>query len=249
LTDLLAIAAHPDDIELYVSGSLMRTADLGGSFAICDLTRGERGTRGSAETRGKETEEANKIMGIDASRRCNLEIPDGDIRLNEENRGRLVQAIRHFRPRILIFPSVSDRHPDHENAHRLVREAWFTAGLSTVETEYQGRPQEPYRPDIQLTFCHVWEFEPDMIVDISDQFERKLATIAAYSSQFTIPSVNTNSDTNCSQEPETLISGENFMEYLIARMRRWGFIIGARYGEGFQKLDSPIKINDLRDLL
>ena len=249
LTDILAIAAHPDDIELYVSGSLMRTAEHGGSFAICDLTRGERGTRGSVETRNQETAAANKVLGIDASYRWNLAMPDGGIRISEESVLHLVQAIRYFRPRILLFPSASDRHPDHENAHRLAREAWFNAGLHAVETTYENQTQEPHRPDIQLTFCHVWEFEPDIIVDISNQFDRKLKAIAAYSSQFTFPGITATDNELDSQEPETLISGTDFTQYLIARMRRWGFMIGTEYGEGFQKLGSPIKLNDLQDLL
>ncbi len=245
-TDILAVAAHPDDIELHVSGTLLRTADLGGSFAICDLTRGERGSRGSAALRAEETKRANEVLGIDETHRWNLAIPDGDIRITPENTLRVVRAIRRFRPRILLLPSESDRHPDHENAYRLVREAWFNSGLTAVETEYEGEAQEPHRPELLLTFAHAWEFEPDLIVDIGDQFDRKLEAIAAYSSQFTIPGSNRSESR---EEPETFISGEDFMEYLIARMRRWGFMIGRRYGEGFRKLGGPIRVDDVRTLL
>lgn len=223
----------------------MKTADLGGSFALCDLTRGERGTRGSAELRDEETQRANRILGIDDRDRWNLEIADGNIRITEDHLLRVVRAIRHFRPTTLLLPSESDRHPDHENAHRLIREAWFNAGLIAVETDYNGSSQEPHRPEILLTFAHGWEFEPDLIVDISNQFSRKMDAIAAYSSQFTLPDSSPFANTN---EPETFISGTDFMEYMIARMKRWGFMIGRTYGEGFRKLGGPIRIDDIRTL-
>ena len=245
-TDLLAIATHPDDIELHVSGTLMKTADQGGSFALCDLTRGERGTRGSAELRSLETEGANRILGISSENRWNLGIPDGDVRITEATILSIVRAIRYFRPRILLLPSERDRHPDHENAHRLIREAWFNSGLTALETEHEGASQKPHRPELLLTFAHSWEFEPDFIVDITDQFERKIEAIAAYGSQFTIPGKTSAEELN---QPSTFISGEEFIEYLTARMRRWGFMIGTKYGEGFGKLGGPLKVNDVRHLL
>ncbi|MGE3800369.1 MAG: bacillithiol biosynthesis deacetylase BshB1 [Candidatus Kapaibacterium sp.] len=246
MIDLLAIAAHPDDVELHVSGTLLKTVDLGGTVAICDLTRGERGTRGSGELRAEETRQANRAMGIDEANRWNLGIPDGDIRITEENILSVVKALRHFRPRILLFPSQHDRHPDHENGHRLIREGWFNSGLTAVESEFDGVPQKPHRPELLLMYAHSWEFEPDLIVDISQQFERKMEAIAAYSSQFSIPGQTSTEDTD---EPQTFISSHDFMEYIIARMRRWGFMVGGKYGEAFQKLGGPLKVDDLRTLL
>ncbi len=246
MIDVLAVAAHPDDIELHIAGTLLRTADRGGTFALCDLTQGERGTRGSMRTRQEETGRANRVLGIDAALRWNLEIPDGDMRIVPENVNRVVRAIRHFRPSILLFPAQHDRHPDHENAHRLVREAWFNAGLRAVVTEHDGKAQEPFRPERGYTFFHAWEGTPDFIVDVSEQFDRKLEAIAAYSTQFTLPGREKGEN---SGEPQTFISGEGFMEYIIARMRRWGFMIGAQYGEGFCTAGTPLKVRDLRDTL
>lgn len=246
MIDILAIVAHPDDVELHIAGTLLRTADLGGSFAICDLTQGERGTRGSATLRSQETERANRALGIDSSLRWNLGIPDGDIRVVPENVNKVVRAIRYFRPSIILFPTPQDRHPDHQNAHRLVHEAWFNAGLRAVITEHEGEEQTPFRPERGYMFFHAWEGTPDFIIDVSDQFERKLEAIAAYSSQMTVPG---RSVADNSGEPQTFISGEGFMEYIIARMRRWGFMIGAQYGEGFVTIGNPLKVRDLRDTL
>lgn len=246
MIDVLAFAAHPDDAELHIAGTLMRTADLGGSFAICDLTRGERGTRGSSDLRAKETHQANLVLGIDESLRWNLGIPDGDIRVTPENVELVVRAIRYFRPSIVLFPCERDRHPDHQNAHRLVHEGWFNAGLRAVTSEHDGEEQMPHRPERAYAYFHAWEGTPDFIVDIDDQFTRKMDAIGAYASQFTMPGSALRGDQD---EPATFISGEEFMEYMIARMRRLGFMIGARYGEGFATIGSPLKIRDLRDTL
>lgn len=247
--DILVIAAHPDDAELHVGGTIIRTIDRGGRVAICDLTRGERGTRGSAELRAAETAGANGSLGIDPADRVNLGIPDGDIRITPDNLLRLITVIRRARPDILLIPSDDDRHPDHGNASALAREAWFNAGLRAVITEDAGVPQEAHRPARLITFDHAWESEPEFIVDISEQFERKLAALAAYGSQFRMPGKGDDQESGAADEPETFISTHDFMEYMIARMRRLGFRIGVRYGEGFRQIDSPIKVNDLRDLL
>ncbi len=242
--DILCVAAHPDDAELYCGGTLLATADRGGSFAICDLTAGERGSRGSRQTRGSETREANRQLGLDETRRLNLEIPDGSVRTTEENITRLVEAIRHFSPDILLIPSSEDRHPDHGNAHRLAHEAWFNAGLIAVETRRDGKAQQPARPRYLLTYDHVYESDPDIVVDITAQFERKLGALRAYGTQFTLPgSVEAESDL-----PQTLISGTDFFEYIVARMRRNGFRIGTTYGEGFHLVGSPVPFADLRSL-
>jgi N-acetylglucosamine malate deacetylase 1 len=241
MADILAIAAHPDDLELNIAGTLIKSAEAGRSIALCDLTRGERGTRGSATLRAEETRIASHIMGVEAANRWNLEMPDGGIAVTDENVLKVVRAIRHFRPQVLLFPWERDRHPDHERTHELVRRAYFDAGLRHVETEWEGEAQEPHRPVRLYTFMQSYERTPDFIVDISDQFERKLDAIAAYSSQFTVPG----RAPAHSNEPETFISAPDFMEFVIARMRHWGFMIGARYGEAYCTISGPMKVGDL----
>lgn len=241
MVDILAFAAHPDDAELCVAGTLLKAQHLGRSFAICDLTQGERGTRGSLELRMQETERANRILGIDRNLRWNLCLPDGDIQISKENIKAVVRAIRHFRPKVILFPWERDRHPDHEHTHRLIREAYFDAGLRQVETHFDGI-QEPYRPERLYTYMQRYEREPDFIVDVSDVFEKKLEAIACYSSQLTLPGQEPQENRG---ESTTFISQPAFMEYVIARMRHWGFLIGAKYGEGFCTVDAPLKVTDL----
>ncbi len=245
MVDILAIAAHPDDVELNIAGTLLKASDAGQSFAICDLTQGERGTRGSMKLRQAESDRANKVLGIDPEQRWNLDIPDGDIRLTEENRLKVVRAIRHFRPKIILFPWERDRHPDHENTNKLVREAYFDAGLTHIKTSFERKQQEPHRPHQMYTFFQAYEEQPDFIVDISDQFERKLKAIAAYSTQFTVPGQSN----DLSEEKETFISGTDFMEFIIARMRHWGFMIGAKYGEAYNVVGTPLKVENLLDTI
>jgi N-acetylglucosamine malate deacetylase 1 len=244
MADILAIAAHPDDIELNVAGTLLKSRDNGRSIAVCDLTAGERGSRGSEELRREESRRANAVLGVNDATRWNLHIPDGDIAITKENVLKVVRAIRHFRPTVMIFPGERDRHPDHEHAHRLVREAYFDAGLRHVETEHDGAPQAPHRPERIYTFVQRYEREPDFIIDISAQFERKLDAIGAYSSQFTIPGREREVREG---EPETFISSPEFMEYYIARMRQWGFLVGGRYGEGFNTVSGPVKVAGLME--
>lgn len=245
--DILCIAAHPDDAELHCGGTLLATAAQGGTFAICDLTAGERGTRGSAETRREETAEACRRLGLQSSRRVNVGMPDGSIRITEENIARLVTTIRHYAPSILLIPSAEDRHPDHGNAHRLAREAWFNAGLPAVRTTREETEQEPHRPPVLLYYDHAWEREPDVIVDISQQIDRKLDALAAYGTQFQVPGREPEqSDT---EGPATFISGPEFITYMIARMRRYGFMIGREYGEAFHHPTSPIPLKDIRTLI
>ncbi len=246
MADILAISAHPDDVELSAAGTLLRAKHRGESIAVCDLTGGERGTRGSRDLRAEETERANRVLGLAPHERWNLGIPDGNIEMNQENIERVVRVIRHFRPRVLLFSWCNDRHPDHEHGHHLIRRAAFDAGLRMVHTEHDGEPQQPYRPERMYCFFHTYERTPDIIVDISDYVEGKLAAIAAYSSQFTVPGHESESSRN---EPATFISGSDFMEAMLARWRHWGFMIGARYGEGFATVSGPVKLNSLLDTL
>lgn len=244
MVDLLAIVAHPDDAELSVAGVLLKQADRGGSFAIVDLTRGERGTRGSAELRAEETRRANEVLGIDESRRWNLEIPDGGITETDEHIARVVTAIRHFRPRTLLLPWRKDRHPDHQDAHRLIHRSLFEAGLTARVTEHDGRTQEPFRPLQSYSFFHTYETTPMLVVDITDQLDRKLEAIAAYGSQFTVPGRSSRFDTD---QPHTFISAEGYIDALIARMRHWGFMAGVPYAEAFMTLNGPVVAQSIVD--
>lgn len=243
--DILCVAAHPDDAELYCSGTLLATMDRGGTFAICDVTAGERGSRGNRETRAEETAEANRRLRLVPQRRWCLEIPDGGISATPEHVSQLVVAIRHFMPAILLIPSPEDRHPDHGRTYQLAHEAWFNAGLRTIITDHDNASQTPHRPAHLLTYDHSWESAPDIIVDISDQFERKLEVLGSYGSQFHLPGRDREERP---VEPETFISGTSFMAYQIARMKRNGFQIGVEYGEAFHLVGSPVPFRDLRDL-
>ncbi|KXK55688.1 MAG: bacillithiol biosynthesis deacetylase BshB1 [Chlorobi bacterium] len=240
--DILAITAHPDDVELHIAGTVMKAIGQGHRVAICDLTAGERGSRGSRELRAKETAAANSILGIEEGFRWNLGIPDGNIALSQENILSVVRTIRHFRPQVILFPWEKDRHPDHEAAHRIVHHAYFDAGLVAVASQHEGIPQTPHRPARMFMFDHSWEGTPDIVVDVSPFIERKLDALAAYGSQFSIPGRTTEDP---SYGPQTFISGNDFMEYYLARMRRLGFQIGVQYGEGFVSWGGPVKVDDL----
>lgn len=242
MADILAISAHPDDIELNVAGTLMKARDAGRSVAVCDLTEGERGTRGSRELRHEETLRANRVMGIANEDRWNLRIPDGNIETSPENVLKVVRAIRHFRPSVLLTSWDRDRHPDHPDGNALVRRACFDAGLTLVRTEHEGTEQAPHRPKKIYCFFHTYETTPDFVVDISDYIERKLAAIAAYSSQFTVPGFEPEETRN---EPATFISGTDFMEAIIGRMRHWGFMVGVQYAEAFATVGGPLLVDDL----
>lgn len=245
MPDILAIAAHPDDIELNAAGTLLKARAAGETFAICDMTQGERGTRGSGELRGEETQRANRVLGLADEDRWNLKIPDGNIECTMENRLKVVRAIRHFRPKVLIFSWDYDRHTDHEDSHRLVRAASFDAGLRRVETEWNGAPQEPHRPERMYCFFHTYERTPDFVIDVSDHIEGKLAAMAAYSSQMTVPGHNPERENDT--EPPTFISGTDFIEAVLGRMRHWGFMIGARYGEAYATVSGPVKVGSLME--
>lgn len=244
MADILAISAHPDDIELSVSGTLLKARDQGHSIALCDLTEGERGSRGTRQTRAEETLRANRTLGITEADRWNLGIPDGNIEINPENILKVVRVLRHFRPRVLLFSWERDRHLDHEQGHRLIRHACFDAGLVNVESTWEGEQQKPHRPDRMYCFFHTYERTPDFIVDISGQIDRKLEAIAAYGTQFTVPGHAREHEV---AGPQTFISGQEFMESALARMRHWGFMIGAEYGEAFVTVSGPVKVNDLLD--
>lgn len=220
--DVLAIGAHPDDIELACAGTLIKLVKQGRKVGILDLTRGELGTRGTQEIRETEAKASTKILGVNV--RENLQMKDGNIEISEENKLQLIQFIRKYRPEILLIPHWLERHPDHEHTHQLCRESWFYAGLEKIETRDNGILQEPYRPRSYFHFMQSYEFTPSFIVDISDEYEQRMNAVRAFKSQFHDPQ---------NRERETFLSSPEFMEMLRTRFEYFGDRIGRKYGEPF----------------
>ncbi len=220
--DILAIGAHPDDIELSCGGTVAKLVKDGHSVAVADITQGELGTRGSKEIRIAEAARAAKILGV-ATRR-NLKIPDGGIELTKANTAKVITLIRELRPNVLIIPHSVERHPDHVHAHRLCKEAWYYSGLRKIETRLDGVNQKPHRPDNFFEFMQWYEFMPSFIVDISQTFETKMKAIKAHASQFYNPK---------SKDPETLLSRPEFLQHIQTDCEYYGKKIGVKYGEPF----------------
>jgi N-acetylglucosamine malate deacetylase 1 len=229
-TDILAFGAHPDDVELAVSGTLIKAARRGAATAVVTLTRGEMGTRGTVEKRAEEFSQASAVMGLSAHRMMTL--PDGKLASEEGARLAVIREIRDLRPALVLLPYWEDRHPDHPAASRLIQDAVFLSGLRRVETG-----QEPHRPSELLYYMASWEFEPSFIVDISDVMEEKKKAIRCYESQVFNASYQ-------GREEQTYISSEHFWELLLARAAHYGRLIGKRFGEPF-KIRGLVEIADL----
>jgi bacillithiol biosynthesis deacetylase BshB1 len=234
ILDALAFGAHADDAELSCGGTLAKMAAMGYKTGVVALTRGETGTRGSAEIRAREFATAGEVMGLTVHKM--LDIPDGRIEVTWENKLKIIAEIRAHRPRLVFAPYWTDRHPDHENASQLVRAAAYLAGLKKIETG-----QDSFRP-VRLVFCQGrFEFAPSFVVDVSDAHATKMAAIQAYASQFHLPG---QADPGAGPG-QTLIGRPEFLELIEARDRRFGAQIGVRYGEAFLvrealKVDDPI---------
>ncbi|MGB1039674.1 MAG: bacillithiol biosynthesis deacetylase BshB1 [Flavobacteriales bacterium] len=235
--DILAFAAHPDDIELACSGTLIKEIAKGKKVGIIDLTEGELGSRGSRELRYEEAAKASEVMGV--SIRENLNLGDGFFEVNEESLLRVVEMIRKYQPEIVLCNAIKDRHPDHGRGSELVKRAAFLSGLIKIETEINGKPQEKWRPKQVFHYIQDEYIEPDFVIDITQQFETKMESIYCYSSQFYNPK---------SIEPQTPISSKEFIDFLDGRARQFGRSIGAKYGEGFTS-SNPLKIDSLNDLI
>ncbi|HEX7356761.1 MAG TPA: bacillithiol biosynthesis deacetylase BshB1 [Ignavibacteriaceae bacterium] len=235
--DVIVFAAHPDDAELAMGGTIAKLTKYGLKVGIIDFTRGELGTRGTAETRQREAFNAAIVLKV--SLRENLEMPDGDIRINKENLMKVIIAIRKFKPKILFAPYFNDRHPDHIDASHLVKRAMFSTGLSKIKTFDKEVPQNHYRPEKLFYYMQTYTFEPTFIIDISDSFEDKMKAVECYSTQFHNPK---------SKEPETFISKPGFINYLKSRAEFYGFSIGKSFGEAFfceEKIELDL-INSLK---
>lgn len=237
--DVLAFAAHPDDVELSAGGTMCLLAQQGYKTGIVDLSRGELGSRGTPAMRLEESKAASKILGISARER--LDIPDGDLANTKANQLKVLRTIRKHKPHIILLNAPFDRHPDHGNAAQLVLDAAFYAGLRMVETkEEDGTPQDPWRPDHALHYMQTTPFEPTLIVDVSDVWEQRMEAMQAFKSQFFNPEYKPKAD-----EPQTFISNPDFFSWIEARAQTLGHMIGAKYGEAFLYPQGPIAVSDL----
>lgn len=215
--DILCITAHPDDVEISMAGTVLRQVALGHSVGLIELTAGELGTRGTPEVRKAEAQAGMKVLG--ALFRYQLGLPDGFFRADRESLLKVVEVVRRHRPQIVLTNALSDRHPDHGRAASLVAEACFLSGLRKIENG-----QEAHRPQVVLHCVQDHWLDPQLIVDVSDHWEKKLEALACFRSQFFDPN---------SKEPSSPIANPDFMPYLEGRSRQMGRLIGATHGEGF----------------
>jgi bacillithiol biosynthesis deacetylase BshB1 len=234
--DILAIGAHPDDIELSCGGTVLTSVKRGYKVGILDLTQGEMGTRGSMELRRKEADRAKQILGV--ALRENLGLKDGNIEVNQETMARLVRVFRKYRPKIILVPHWQERHPDHMHANRLAREALYYSGLAKLETHENSKLQSPWRPHHCFHYMQVYEFQPSFIVDVSDVHQKRREAMLAFASQFYNPK---------SKEPATTLSQKSFLDMVETRLKSYGQKIGAAYGEPFYSAE-PIGIKNVFDL-
>ena len=235
--DILAIGAHPDDVELGCGATLAKEIVAGKKVGILDLTRGELGTRGSAEIRKQEATKAAAILGVVV--RDNLGLPDGFIQNDKESQLALIKIIRLYQPDIVLTNAIKDRHIDHSKASELTTSACFLSGLVKIETSLNGTIQEVWRPKQVYHYIQWKNIEPDFVVDVSMFINKKLEAVKAYSSQFY------NVD---SKEPISPISSKNFLESILYRAKDLGRIIGVEAAEGFT-VERYIAVKYLDDLV
>ncbi len=226
--DILVFAVHPDDAELACSGTIASQVAQGYRCGIVDLTRGEMGTRGTPEIRMKEASDSSEILGLAV--RENLGFEDVKFENDWDHQIEVVKMIRKYQPDIVLANAVKDRHSDHPKAAQLIQQAFFKTGLRKIKTSLEGEEQQSYRPRKLYHYLQTDYIEPDFIVDISDFWEIKRKSILAFKSQFYDPD---------SQEPQTFISSPEFLEFIEARAKSFGFRIGAKYGEGFTTSTTP----------
>jgi len=220
--DVLVFAAHPDDAELSMGGTIARFTSNGLKVGVVDLTKAELSTRGNVKTRAKETSAATKILKLKA--RENLGIKDGGISISMDNLKKVVSIIRKFKPSIVFAPYFNDRHPDHIDVSNLIKRAVFSSGLGKFKTSLSGKSQTEYRPKKIFYYMQTYLFEPSYIVDVSDYFETKMKSCKAFKSQFHNPSL---------KKEDTFISKPEFLDYVEARAKFYGFQIRKKYGEPF----------------
>tara|TARA_R110002049_G_scaffold25354_2_gene89148 strand:+ start:3269 stop:3985 length:717 start_codon:yes stop_codon:yes gene_type:complete len=220
--DILAFGAHPDDVELGCGATITKEVSLGKKVGVVDLTRGELGTRGSAELRIIEANNAAKIMGV--SVRENLGFSDGFFINDKKHQLEVIKMIRKYKPDVVLCNAIDDRHIDHGKGSKLVSDACFLSGLLKIETEVEGKQQEKWRPKQVYHYIQWKNIEPDFVIDVTGFIDVKTDAVLAYSSQFYDPKSN---------EPETPITSKNFIDSINYRARDLGRLIGVEYAEGF----------------
>ena len=233
--DVLAFGAHPDDVELSCSGTLLKLKEEGSKIGVVDLTMGELGTRGTVDTRKKESDSSSKILNIDV--RENLDLGDGWFENNQENKLKVIQAIRKYQPTIIFANAIDDRHPDHPRAAKLLDEAFFLSGLKKIETQDNGITQDIWRPKHLFHYVQYRYVKPDFVVDVTPYYETKMKAILSFKSQFYEPG----------KESDTLISSKKFLDFIKGRSHEMGSSIQVEHGEGFTSA-VPLQM-DLKTLL
>ena len=234
--DILAIGAHPDDVELSCAATLAKEISRGKKVGILDLTRGELGTRGTAEIRDKEATNAAEILGVAV--RKNLEFSDGFFVNNVSHQLEIIKMIRKYQPEMVLCNAIDDRHIDHGKGAQLVSDACFLSGLRKIETILKGNNQQAWRPKYVYHYIQWKNLTPDVVVDVTGFMDKKLASVKAYRSQFFDED---------SKEPETPISSSNFLESISYRAKDLGRLIGAEYGEGYT-VNRHVAVDSLFDL-
>lgn len=234
--DILAIGVHPDDVELSCSGTILKHIAQGKKVGILDLTIGELGSRGSGELRLIEAKNAAKVLGVEV--RENLGLADGFFRNDKESQAEIIKIIRKYKPEIVLANAIKDRHPDHGRASKLISEACFYSGLVKIETAINGINQDKWRPTAVYHYIQDRFIKPDFVVDVTAFVDKKIEAIQCFKSQFFDPSSN---------EPKTPISGEEFLDFIKARMMQYGREINVKYAEGFTS-EKYIGVEDLLTL-
>lgn len=235
--DILAFGAHPDDVELSCGATLAKEVSLGKTVGVVDLTRGELGTRGSAEIRDTESAKAAEILGLAV--RENLRFRDGFFVNDEVHQMEIIKMLRKYRPDIVLCNAVDDRHIDHGKGSKLVSDACFLSGLRRIETEIDGTLQEAWRPKVVYHYIQWKNLVPDFVVDVTGFMDVKVDSLMAYSSQFYDPN---------STDPVTPIATKNFKDSILYRAADLGRLIGSEYAEGFT-VERYVAVNSLGDLV
>ena len=235
--DILVFGAHPDDVELSCGATIAKEISLGKKVGIVDLTRGELGTRGSAELRDQEAAHAGEILGVTV--RENLRMRDGFFVNDEKHQLEVIKMIRKYRPEIVICNAVDDRHIDHGKGSKLVSDSCFLSGLRKIETELEGEKQEQWRPKLVYHYIQWKDLTPDFVVDVTGFMDKKVESLMAYKSQFYDPN---------STEPVTPIATKNFKESILYRAADLGRLINTEYAEGFT-VERYLAVNSLADLM
>ncbi len=235
--DILAFGAHPDDVELGCGGTIAKEIALGKKVGIIDLTRGELGTRGSAEIRDQEALAAAAILGV--ATRENLNMRDGFFENDERHQMKIIQMIRKYQPEIVLCNAIDDRHIDHAKGSKLVSDACFLSGLLKIETVFEGINQIAWRPKLVYHYIQWKNIVPDFVVDITGFSDKKVAAILAYQSQFYNPDSN---------EPATPIATQNFLDSIHYRAQDLGRLIGTDFAEGFT-VERYLAVNSLSNLM